>query len=162
MAGQLVAIQAFDSNGDPAPGAKFDTWAAGTTTRQAAYSDEAGTIALSNPVVANSVGILACWLKSGIGDYKFRLTDSTGAEILFRTVDNFTPNENSILQIIGTNIETSLAAALDAQTAAEVAQALAETAATNAASRRRRCASRRWPGGGRRVSRWRRCGRPAS
>lgn len=128
MAGQLVAIQAFDSNGVPAAGAKFFTYAAGTTTPKAAYSDEAGTIALSNPVVCNAAGIAACYLKSGIGDYKIALKDSTGAIFLFRTIDNYSPDTDSILYIIGSDIETARTEALDAATAAQLAQSLAETA----------------------------------
>lgn len=128
MAGQLVAIQAFDSNGVPAAGAKFYTYAAGTTTPKAAYSDEAGTIALSNPVVCNAAGIAACYLKSGIGDYKIALKDSTGAVFLFRTIDNYSPDTDSILYIIGSDIETARTEALDAAEAAQLAQSLAETA----------------------------------
>lgn len=132
MAGQLVAIQAFDSNGVPVAGAKFKTEAAGTTTPKAAYADEAGTVALSNPVTTNAAGIAACWLKSGIGDYKISLTDPTGSVFLFRTIDNYTPATDSILYIIGSDIETARTEALDAATAAELAQSLAETAQANA------------------------------
>lgn len=132
MAGQLVAIQAFLSAGNPAAGAKFYTYAAGTTTPKAAYADEAGTVPLSNPVVCNASGVAVCWLKSGIGDYKFELKDSSGSTNLIRTIDNFTPNVDNILYLIGSDVETALAAAQDAQAAAELAQAAAETAQANA------------------------------
>jgi len=132
MAGQLVAIQAFDASGNPVPGAKFRTRAAGTTTPKAAYADEAGTVALSNPVVTNAAGIAACWLKSGIGDYKIDLLTPDEATFLFRTIDNYTPETDSILYIIGSDIETARNEALDAATAAQLAQSLAETAQANA------------------------------
>lgn len=127
MAGQLVAIQAFLSAGNPAAGAKFYTYAAGTLTPKAAYADEAGTVPLSNPVTANAYGIMAFWLKDGIGDYKLEMKDSTGAVILMRVIDNFTPAVDSIYQIIGENI-AAIEDAVDAQLA------LAETAAANAAA----------------------------
>lgn len=139
MAGQPFLLQALDDSGVPVAGAKLYSYAAGTTTPKALYEDEAGTTPLSNPLVANASGLAIGWFKSGIGDYKFSLKDAAGVTNLIREIDNFTPNVDSPLYLIGRDAETALAGAQDAQaaaeaaqTAAELAQAAAETAETNA------------------------------
>ena len=49
-------LQAIDQNGDPVPGAKLFVFASGTTTPVAVFSDEALTVALPNPIIANARG----------------------------------------------------------------------------------------------------------
>ena len=131
MPAQFVAIQARDANGNPVPAARFDTWAAGTTTRQAVYQDEALTTPLSNPVIANSAGIIACWMDAD-RNYKFVLTTADGNTNLFAVVDNYDPDSDNILYIIGSDIETARADAVASKEQAELAQAAAEAAQTAA------------------------------
>lgn len=52
-------LQAIDQNGDPAPGAKLFVFATGTTTPVAVFSDEALSVALPNPIIANARGYFA-------------------------------------------------------------------------------------------------------
>jgi hypothetical protein len=53
----LPRYQALDANGQPMPGAKLATYAAGTTTPLATYSDSARTIVNTNPIIADASGL---------------------------------------------------------------------------------------------------------
>lgn len=79
-----VRQQFFDANGKPLSGGKVYTYAAGTTTPQAAYTDASGTTALANPVVLDAAGTASLWL--GAASYKLVVTDAGGATIA--TIDN--------------------------------------------------------------------------
>lgn len=46
----------LDANGNPAVGGKIFTYAAGSSSKLAAYQDEAGSVAHSNPIILNSRG----------------------------------------------------------------------------------------------------------
>lgn len=48
--------QFLDANGDPLVGGKIYTYAAGTTTPKATYSDAAGTVPQTNPIILNALG----------------------------------------------------------------------------------------------------------
>ena len=48
--------QFLDGNGNIATGYKLFTYLAGTTTKEPVYTDVAGTIPHSNPIVLNSIG----------------------------------------------------------------------------------------------------------
>jgi hypothetical protein len=52
-------LQAIDQNGDPVPGAKLYVYASGTTTPVAVFSNEALSVALPNPIIANGRGYFA-------------------------------------------------------------------------------------------------------
>lgn len=69
--------QFFDVNGAPLSGGLIYTYAAGTTTPQAAYTDASGTTALTNPVVLDSGGRASIWL--GQENYKIVATDAAGS-----------------------------------------------------------------------------------
>jgi len=71
--------QYFDANGDPLSGGKLNTYAAGTTTPQATYSDQAGTIPNTNPIVLNARGEATIYWSSL--PYKVTLTDSADVTI---------------------------------------------------------------------------------
>ena len=73
----------------PIPGGKLYTYAAGTTTPLAVYSDTTGTTPLTNPVILDANGIAQIYL--GTASYKFLLTDSAGATIYPYPVDNYQP-----------------------------------------------------------------------
>ena len=77
-------LQFFDANGDPLVGGKLYTYAAGTTTPLASYTDSTGLIANTNPIVLDSRGEANVWLSGAI--YKFALYTSVG--VLIWTVDN--------------------------------------------------------------------------
>ena len=67
----------FDANGAPLVGGKLYSYAAGTTTPKATYTDETLASANANPVVLDANGEANVWLDSGF--YKFTLTDSLDA-----------------------------------------------------------------------------------
>jgi hypothetical protein len=77
-------LQFFDLNGAPLSGGKLYTYAAGTTTPLASYTDFTGNIANTNPIILDSRGEANVWLEGAI--YKFALYDSTN--VLIWTVDN--------------------------------------------------------------------------
>jgi len=96
-----AAAQFFTDNGVPLAGGLIYTYAAGTTTPQAAYTSSTGGTAWSNPIVLNSAGRVSgggeIWLTEGAA-YKFVLYDSTS--VLIATYD----------QISGVNDQTNLLA----------------------------------------------------
>jgi hypothetical protein len=79
--------QFFDNNGLPLNGGLLYTYQAGSTTPLTTYTDNAGTIANTNPIVMNTSGRLAneIWLSYGY-NYKFVLQTSSGTTI--GTYDN--------------------------------------------------------------------------
>jgi len=77
-------LQFFDANGAPLVGGKLYTYAAGSTTPLASYTDSTGNTANTNPVILDSRGEANVWLSGAI--YKFALYDSTN--VLIWTVDN--------------------------------------------------------------------------
>lgn len=78
--------QYFDNNGNPLAGGKVHTYAAGTTTPLATYSDQAGTVANTNPVVLNSRGEATIFW--GLSPYKVKLTDGSASDVELWTQDN--------------------------------------------------------------------------
>jgi hypothetical protein len=83
-----AAAQFFTDNGVPLAGGLIYTYAAGTTTPQAAYTSSTGGTAWSNPIVLNSAGRVSgggeIWLTGNLA-YKFVLYDSTS--VLIATYD---------------------------------------------------------------------------
>lgn len=87
MAASLSAtpkLQFFDANGNPLVGGKLYTYAAGTTTLLASYTDSTGTTPAANPITLDSRGECTLWL--GTAAYKLKLTNSANVEIW--VVDN--------------------------------------------------------------------------
>lgn len=74
----------FDANGLPLNGGKLYSYAAGTTTPQATYTDASEATPNTNPIILNANGEADIWLRSL--SYKFTLTDSADVELW--TVDN--------------------------------------------------------------------------
>lgn len=74
-----------DANGAPLAGGKIYTYAAGTTTPQASYTDSTGTTPAANPVILDSAGRATVWLS---GYYKIVVTDAN--DVVIRTTDNVT------------------------------------------------------------------------
>ena len=79
--------QFFDNNGLPLAGGLLYTYAAGTTTPLATYSDNTGATPNANPIVLDSAGRVSgeVWLTNG-SNYKFVL--KTSAAVTVWTYDN--------------------------------------------------------------------------
>lgn len=77
-------MQFFTASGIPLVGGRLYTYAAGTTTPLATYTDSTGTSANTNPVILDSRGEASVWLANSL--YKFELRDSVDA--LIWTSDN--------------------------------------------------------------------------
>ena len=76
-------VQFFDANGEPLVGGKLYTYAAGTSSPLATYTDATGNTANANPVILDSRGEANVWL--GPSRYKWALYTST--DTLIWTVD---------------------------------------------------------------------------
>ena len=85
-------LQFFDLNGAPLSGGLLYTYAAGTTTPLASYTDSTGLIANTNPITLDSRGEANVWLGAAI--YKFALYTSAG--VLIWTVDNISTNGSNL------------------------------------------------------------------
>lgn len=93
-------LQFFDNNGDPLVGGKLYTYAAGTTTPLATYTDAGGGTANANPIILNSRGEASVWL--GTSPYKFKLTTSTDVDVW--TVDNLNgPDDVTLAALINSS-----------------------------------------------------------
>ena len=77
--------QIYGSDGNPLVGGKIYTYAAGTTTPLATYTDAGGLTANTNPIILNSLGQANIWLAPS-SSYKFSVY--TSADVLLYTVDN--------------------------------------------------------------------------
>jgi len=83
-----AGAQLFDNNGVPLAGGLIYTYAAGTSTPQAAYTSGSGLIQHSNPIVLDASGRVPggeIWLSDGVS-YKFVV--ETSAFVLIGSYDN--------------------------------------------------------------------------
>lgn len=77
--------QIFGSDGAPLVGGKIYTYAAGTSTPIATYTDYSAGTANTNPIILDSYGQANIWLLANTS-YKFIV--KTAADVLLYTVDN--------------------------------------------------------------------------
>jgi hypothetical protein len=91
--------QIYGSDGNPLVGGKIYTYAAGTTTPLATFTDAGGLTANTNPIILNSLGQANIWLSTA--SYKFSVF--TSADVLLYTVDNI------LAPLDSTSLITSLA-----------------------------------------------------
>jgi hypothetical protein len=77
-------LQFFGADGLPLVGGKLFTYAAGTTTPLASYTDYTGVTANTNPVILDSTGSASVWLPDTTS-YKYVL--KTAADVTLYTVD---------------------------------------------------------------------------
>jgi hypothetical protein len=77
--------QIFGTDGLPLVGGKIYTYAAGTTTPIATYTDASAGTANTNPIILDSYGQANIWLVNTTG-YKFVV--KTSADVTLYTVDN--------------------------------------------------------------------------
>jgi hypothetical protein len=86
-----LPIQHFtDNNGNALTGGKLFTYAAGTTTKLATFTDATATTSNTNPIILNTRGEANVWLSPNTA-YKFVLSPSTDTDPptnSFWTVDN--------------------------------------------------------------------------
>jgi hypothetical protein len=75
-----------DASGLPCMGCALWTYAAGTTTPQATYTDSTGSSVHTNPIILDAAGGAEIWL--GALSYKFILKDTSG--VVIWSVDNVT------------------------------------------------------------------------
>lgn len=87
----VPVFRAFDSANLPLAGGLLYTYAAGTSTPLATYSDAAGVVPNANPVVLDSTGTAT--VRLGASAYKFVLKDSGGTTQW--TADNYVPLSDS-------------------------------------------------------------------
>lgn len=77
-------MQFFDANGNPLVGGKLYTYAAGTTTPLATYTDSGAGTPNANPVILDSRGEASVWLGTSL--YYMEL--KTSADVLIWNADN--------------------------------------------------------------------------
>lgn len=112
-------VQWFDNNGNPLSGGLISTFAAGTTTPQATFTDSTGGTPNANPVVLDAAGRAQIWF--GAASYKLVLKTSAGVTLM--TIDNITLDN-----LAATITSLTMTAALTMQ------QATAATALANQSS----------------------------
>ena len=93
-------FQAFNTAGSPLAGGQLYSYAAGTLTPQATYTDSSLTIPNPNPVILDAFGTASVWL--GNNAYKINLLDVNGVQQANFPMDN--------ISSISTNISAGLAA----------------------------------------------------
>lgn len=91
-----LTLREWDNNGNPLAGGRVFTYAAGTTTPQATFTDSTGGTPNANPVILNSRGEAQVWLTPNLA-YKFLIQDSAGNQI--RLVDQVTNSQ--LLSLFG-------------------------------------------------------------
>lgn len=89
-------LQFFDANGVPLVGGKLYSYAAGTTTPLATYTDSTGGSSNPNPVILDSRGEASVWF--GTAQYKLKLTTSTDVEVW--TVDGLNGADQVTIQAV--------------------------------------------------------------
>lgn len=79
----MMASGVVDGSGVPLAGGKVYTYAAGTTTDKAVYTDAAMGTPEANPVILNAAGVKNVY---AYGNYKFVIKDAN--DVTIRTLDN--------------------------------------------------------------------------
>lgn len=80
-----IFVQIQDAVGAPVPGGKLHTYASGTTTNKATYSDAAKSVPNTNPIIAGADGIVGPVYLIDEEGYKF--VEKTAADVTLRTED---------------------------------------------------------------------------
>ena len=94
--------QFIDAAGIPLAGGRLYTYAAGTTTPQATYTNSTGAPGTenSNPIILDARGEANIWL--GSATYKFTLCNSVNTEIW--TVDNISAPTSGLSPVLSGNV----------------------------------------------------------
>jgi microcystin-dependent protein len=80
-------FRAWDTNGDPLAGGKLYSYAAGTSTPLATYTDEQLTTPHTNPIILDASGEATIFIEDGVA-YKFNLLDADDVQQDNWPVDN--------------------------------------------------------------------------
>lgn len=114
--------RATDNNGNPVSGAKMFFFLTGTTTPATWFTNQAGTVAGTNPLTADSSGkfISPAYLDPD-AIYRVRLTESNGSTLIWPDVDPVRGYDIGMVQ-------TAADSAIDAADQADASLALAVTA----------------------------------
>lgn len=99
-----IKFRAFDANGAPLSGGKVYTFAAGTTTPKATFTDKTAEAANVNPVILDANGSANIYI---VGSYYIRITDSE--DNLLAEADNVSDMEtiaNAVLNASGAGLAT--------------------------------------------------------
>ena len=83
----------YDNNGNPCSGCLLYSFAAGTSTPLATYTDSTGIIPNTNPVVLDSAGRANVWL----GTSAYKLVLKTAAGVTIYSTDNIISSVTSLL-----------------------------------------------------------------
>lgn len=75
----VIRQRYFNANGIPLAGGKLYTYAAGTTTPQASYTDQGGGTPNANPIILDANGECNMWLDPTLA-YKVVLQDASGVQ----------------------------------------------------------------------------------
>ena len=92
----IINDQQVDANGAPLSGGRIEVYLAGTSTPATTYSDKAGMVPNTNPIVLNTLGVNnqgEVWLTGG-ATYKFIIKNSVG--VVQRTLDNISGIGDSV------------------------------------------------------------------
>lgn len=108
-------LQFFDSAGDPLAGGKLYTYAAGTTTPLASYTDSTGNVANTNPVVLDARGEASVWLAGA----QYKLALYTATNVLVWTVDGLNGPDQGTLATLAASGGSALVGFLQAGTGAQ-------------------------------------------
>ncbi len=100
-------FQAIDNvTGLPLAGGLLYTYASGTLTPQAAYTDNTLTVPMSNPIVLDNYGQAIFWLSTS--PYRFNLINAAGVQQAHYPMDNIQPaNFNSFTTSLAGYANTS-------------------------------------------------------
>lgn len=122
-----IKLQFFDDNGDPLSGGKIYSYAAGTSTPLATYTDQGEGTPNANPVILDANGEANIWL--GSSSYKFIV--KTSADVTLRTTDNvaYIANGDITTGKIADGAVTTAKLAAGAVTQAKLADKTIETQA---------------------------------
>lgn len=111
-------LQFVNANGAPLSGGKLFTYAAGTATKQATFTDASGATPNTNPVILDTLGSCEVWLPAGQA-FKYVLSPSTDTDPPtnpIKTIDNITGTAGSgavssgqTITVAGTVISSSAA-----------------------------------------------------
>lgn len=98
-------LKFFDNNGAPLALGKLTTYAGGTVTPIATYTDSTGVTQNTNPIILNFRGEAPIWLLPNV-NYKYALTDAAGNTIPGYPVDNIV---NAALITLFGGVDTGVA-----------------------------------------------------
>lgn len=89
-----AGAQFFDDNGNVLSGGKIYTYAAGTTTPAATYTDNLGAALNTNPIILDAAGRTPAEIWFPVGQ-NFKFVVKTSTDVLIGTYDNIPPINDS-------------------------------------------------------------------